>query len=62
MNGDLFEGWLEHVFVPELEDLEKSVLILDNAPHHRRHAVYDIAEEHGFTVIFLPPYSPECKY
>jgi len=61
MNGDLFEGWLEHIFVPALKTPEKSVLIIDNATHHRKDTIYDIADEHGFKVIFLPPYSPDLN-
>ena len=61
MNGDLFEGWLEHIFVPVLKTAEKSVLIIDNATHHRKDAIYDIADEYGFKVIFLPPYSPDLN-
>lgn len=61
MNGDLFEGWLEHVFVPVLKNPTKSVLLIDNASHHRKDAIYDIAEEFGFRVIFLPPYSPDLN-
>jgi transposase len=61
MNGDLFTGWLEHVFVPCLERPEKSVLIIDNATHHPKDAIYDIADEYGFTVIFLPKYSPDLN-
>ena len=30
MDGDLFEGCLAHIFVPELKNPHKSVLILDN--------------------------------
>jgi transposase len=36
MNGDLFEGWLESVFVPALKNPEKSVLVLDNASFHKK--------------------------
>jgi transposase len=61
MDGDLFEGWLEHVFVPELEHPNRSVLILDNASFHRQYNIYDIAEEYGFRVIFLPPFSPDLN-
>ena len=61
MNGDLFEGWLEHIFVPALKTPEKSALIIDNATHHRKDAIYDIADEYGFKVIFLPPYSPDLN-
>jgi len=59
MNGDLFLGWLEQVFVPELKNPGKSVLILDNASHHPKDAIQDIADEYGFSVIFLPKYSPD---
>jgi len=59
MNSDLFCGWLEHVFVPKLTSPEKSVLILDNASHHPKDAIQDIANEYGFSVIFLPKYSPD---
>jgi len=61
MDGDLFEGWLEHVFVPTLKNSVKSVLILDNASFHRKNAIYDIAKECGFVVLFLPPYSPDLN-
>ena len=59
MNSDLFLGWLEYLFVPTLKSPDKSVLFLDNATHHPKEAILDIAEEHGFRVIFLPPYSPD---
>jgi transposase len=39
MNGDLFEGWLEHVFVPALKNPSKSVPIIDNASYHRKNAI-----------------------
>lgn len=61
MNGDLFEGWLETVFVPCLVKPEKSILVIDNAPFHRKNAIYDIADEYGFSVVFLPPYSPDLN-
>ena len=61
MNGDLFEGWLEHILVPQLKDPFKSVLVVDNASWHRKNALYDIADEYGFKVIFLPPYSPDLN-
>jgi len=61
MDGNLFEEWLEHVFVPELKNPKKSVLILDNAPLHKKDNIYDIANEYDFKVIFLPPYSPDLN-
>jgi transposase len=61
MDGDLFESWLEHIYVPALKNPSKSVLIIDNASHHRKEAIYDIADEYGFRVIFLPKYSPDLN-
>jgi transposase len=61
MNGDLFEGWLEHILVPALKNPTKSVLIIDNASWHKKDAIYDIADEYGIKVIFLPPYSPDLN-
>jgi putative transposase len=61
MNGDLFMSWIEQIFVPSLERPEKSVLIIDNASHHPREKKFDIADEHGFRVIFLPKYSPDLN-
>ena len=59
MNGDLFEGWFEQIFVPEIKNPEKSVVFIDNASHHKKDAIYDIADEYGFKVMFIPPYSPD---
>jgi len=61
MNGDLFLGWLEQVYVPALTNQSKTVLLLDNAAHHPKDEILDIAEEYGFRVIFLPPYSPDLN-
>jgi len=61
MNSDLFEGWLEHIFVPALKNPEKSVIILDNASHHPKDRIQSIADEYGFRVIYLPKYSPDLN-
>ena len=61
MNGGLFLGWLEQVYVPTLKNPSKTVLLLDNAPHHPKEEIFDIAEDYGFKVIFLPPYSPDLN-
>ena len=59
MDGDLFEGWLEEILAPTLKNPDKSVIILDNASPHKKDRIYDIADDYGFKVIFLPPYSPD---
>ena len=57
MDGDLFEG----VFASILQNPEKSVLLIDNASFHRKRAIYDIANDCGFRVMFLPAYSPDLN-
>jgi len=59
MNSDLFCGWLEQIYAPSLKNPEKSLLIIDNATHHPKDRIYDIADEYGFSVLFLPKYSPD---
>ena len=61
MDCGLFEGWLEQILVPTLGDPAKCVLIMDNASWHKKDAVFDIADEYGFKVLFLPPYSPDLN-
>jgi transposase len=61
MNGDLFTGWLEQVFIPSLASPKNTVLIIDNAPHHPKDRVFDIADEYGLKIIFLPKYSPDLN-
>ena len=61
MNSGLFEGWMEQILVPALKNPAKSILIIDNASWHKKDAIYDIADEYGVAVIFLPPYSPDLN-
>ena len=56
MNSDLFEGWPECVFAPNLKNSTKSVLFIDNASHHPKDRIEAVADEFGFVVIFLPKY------
>ena len=34
---------------------------MDNAAFHRKKQLYAIANEKGYRLIFLPPYSPELN-
>lgn len=34
---------------------------MDNASFHRKKKIFAIAENHGFNLIFLPPYFPELN-
>ena len=59
MNHSLFEGWFEEVFIKEIKEPQKAIIILDNASFHRKTAIYDMADEYGFRAVFLPPHSPD---
>jgi transposase len=55
--AEFFETWFAFFLLPELE--VGSVIIMDNASFHRKKALSKIAERRGFSVLFLPPYSPD---
>ncbi|MBD2662349.1 transposase, partial [Synechocystis sp. FACHB-929] len=38
-----------------------SILIMDNAPIHRKTAIKELAKEAGHEVLFLPKYSPDLN-
>jgi putative transposase len=52
-----FNHWLEDHLLPELNP--HALLIMDNAPFHKKEEIRQIAEAAGHNVLFLPPYSPE---
>lgn len=56
-NAVWFNQWLQDHLIPELNP--NSTLILDNAPFHCKNDVYQIAQQAGHSVLFLPPYSPD---
>ncbi len=59
LNAEGFEGWLKLYLIPALT--RTSILIMDNAPIHRKNEIRRIVEEAGHKVIFLPPYSPDLN-
>lgn len=52
-----FNQWLKEHLLPELN--ANSTVILDNAAFHRKEDVFQIVEQAGHKVLFLPPYSPD---
>jgi transposase len=56
-NSGWFEVWFEWYFCPYL--LPKSVIIMDNARFHRKIELERIAKFYGYTILWLPPYSPD---
>mgnify|MGYP002634164392 CR=1 FL=1 len=54
-----FEGWLSLFLLPSLEI--PSILIMDNAPIHRKTVIKKLVEEAGHKILFLPKYSPDLN-
>ncbi len=59
LNAEGFEGWLKLYLLPSL--VMASVLIMDNAPIHRKRAIKKLVESEGHQVLFLPKYSPDLN-
>ncbi|AGF51975.1 transposase [Synechocystis sp. PCC 6803] len=59
LNATGFEGWLEFFLIPALT--ATSILIMDNAPIHRKNKIREIVKSAGHTVLFLPTYSPDLN-
>lgn len=49
--------WLEQQLIPLLD--KPSIVIMDNAPFHKKKEIAVILEKHGHTLLPLPPYSPD---
>ena len=45
------------ILLPELP--ARSVIVMDNAPFHKRQDMLDALQAEGHTVLCLPPYSPD---
>lgn len=59
LNAKVFEEWLKKYLLPSLE--MPSVLIMDNAPIHRKTIIRKLVAAAGHYVLFLPPYSPDLN-
>ncbi len=59
VNGDVFQAFVEHVLVPELESGD--IVVMDNLSSHKRVRIRELIEETGAELRFLPPYSPDMN-
>lgn len=59
LDAEGFESWLGLFLIPSLD--RPSILIMDNAPIHRKNRVKTLVEERGHEVLFLPKYSPDLN-
>jgi putative transposase len=49
--------WLEKMLIPKLKN--PSVVVMDNAPFHKKKEIKELLEKHGHVLLPLPPYSPD---
>ena len=56
-NGDLFEAYIEQIFVPTLHPGE--TVIMDNLSSHKGKRVRELIEAKECHLLFLPAYSPD---
>ena len=54
---EVFDAYLEHVLLPELE--KGQVVIMDKLPAHKRGRVRELIEARGLELLYLPSYSPD---
>jgi transposase len=59
VNGELFEAYIEHIFVPTLSSGE--IVLMDNLSAHKGEKVRQLIEAKGSQLIFLPTYSPDLS-
>ena len=57
VDASVFNTWVEDILLPDLPD--NSVVIMDNATFHKSSKTKELLIEHGHTLEFLPPYSPD---
>jgi transposase len=51
--------WLEKTLLPKLTNF--SVIVMDNAPFHKKDEIKRILKKAGHVALFLPPYSPDLN-
>ncbi len=59
MDHNLFERWFSQCLLPALP--EHAVIVMDNASFHRKQKLHTLARKAHYTLLFLPPYSPELN-
>ena len=59
MDGETFTAHAETILAPALN--EGDIVILDNLPAHKVSGARQAIEARGASMLFLPPYSPDCN-
>ncbi len=59
INAAIFTSWIEQDLIPKLP--KTSVVVMDNAAFHKGKAMQEQLFLAGFTLEYLPPYSPDLN-
>ena len=59
VNADVFHAWVLGCLLPALPP--ECVVVMDNAPFHKRQDIQDAIRLAGHSLEFLPPYSPDLN-
>ena len=59
MDSSLFESWFSDQLLPSLD--KGTVIVMDNASFHSKKRLIFAAQNAGYSLLFLPPYSPELN-
>jgi transposase len=58
-NTTVFNSWVEQFLIKELKSGQ--VVVMDNASFHKSPKTKELIESVGCTILYLPPYSPDCN-
>ena len=59
INSDVFYVWRTQDLLPKISKGE--VIVMNNASFHKTEDMLDTINDHGCTLEFLPPYSPDLN-
>jgi transposase len=59
IDSDVFSAWLTRDLLPKTPP--ESVIVMDNAPFHKRNDMARAIEHAGHTLEYLPSYSPDLN-
>ena len=59
MDTAVFIAWTEPILLPNIP--EKSAIVMDNATFHQGQDMQNMIEDSGYTLLYLPPYSPDLN-
>ena len=59
INSDVFQAWVKQDLLPKVP--KGAVIVMDNAPFHKRQDIQDSIRESGCILEYLPPYSPHLN-